>query len=1031
MSDTIDTANLSSTTSLTSQQNHSPTFSSGTGIVALDLKQSELGNAVRIQADGKILLAGVRGSGLNSYYYVARFKSDGSLDLSFNGTGTVLTTKFAAPSEKTSIHIQPDGKIILGGNGFVRIDSNGKIDQGFEINSKFVVYSTAQQSDGKFVLAGYGSNTLPGVEKDDYNSMITRFNANGGVDLSLNKTGYLELNLGKNDTIAAMVPQADGQLLLGCRINNEPTLVRVNSDGKLDSTFGVGGKATLVVSDLKALSVDIIKLQNDGKILVAGIEAGKGYLARFLPNGKLDLSFGGTGHVYLDGTSYMLDWIEPSALEVQADGKIILAGGAGYPKDAFVAIRISSDGKLDKTFNQTGTLRLDDTEVLGATGIAIQADGSILFSATKNDDAVMVRVNANGVLDRSLSVSNSVDASVNFDGGSTPVVLDNNAKIYDADLQGKSYQNTRLVLERVGGSNTQDVFSGAGNLVIAEGKVQLKGVVIGSYTQENGRLEIQFTEAANEESVSATLRQIAYKNLNTHATKDVAIAWTFDDGTNTSNSSATSISTVKVLGIANMNAPSSSDSSVIGVEDEDYVFKVSDFVFKDIDSADSLQSITVTGVPTKGGLFKVDSQNRTQREVQVGDVIDVNELVRGKFVYHAPLNANGENLSSFRVRVSDGSDLSPSATISLGVKAVNDLPSGSVELQGHLTAGETLEAKNKVEDADGIGVVNYQWTVDGIAEAGATKSSFALTNSHIGKVISVIASYTDAGGTKEQVSSTVSKPIGGSFQGTIKNDQFTSTERDEIFNGGLGLDTAIYSDKLGNYTIKNRGSHIEVQNKSGVDGTDYLLNMESIKFSDFTLNLGIQSKAAGSKPAEIASLVELYISFFNRIPEADGLSYWISQMQSGRKVSQIADSFFEAGTSFPDLTGYSKSMTDIDFINTIYRNTLGRAGGADQEGLKYWAAELASGNATRGSLVTTILNSAHSFKGDAQWGFVADLLDNKKAVGVKLAVDWGIGYSNDADAIGVGMAIAALITPQSTAQALALIGINSDDLQLY
>ena len=843
MSGCIVTATLSSITSSTSQQNHSPTFSSGTGIVALDLKQSELGNAVRIQADGKVLLAGVRGSGLNSYYYIARFNSDGSLDLSFNGTGIVFTTKFAAPAEKTSIHIQPDGKIVFGGHGFVRIDSTGKIDREFEINSKYVVYSTAQQSDGKFVLAGYGSSTLPGVEKDDLNSMITRFNANGGVDLSLNKTGYLELNLGKNDTIQAMVPQTDGQLLLACSINSAPTLLRVSSDGKTDPTFGVGGKATLVLADLSALSVDAMKLQNDGKILVAGVEAGKGYLARFLANGKLDLSFGGTGHVYLDGASYTLDWINPAVLEVQADGKIVLAGGTGYPKDAFVAVRISSDGKLDKTFNQTGTLRLDDTEVLGATGIAIQTDGSIVFSATKNDDAVMVRVNANGILDRSLSVSNSADASVNFNGGGAPIVLDNNAKIYDPDLQGKSYQNTRLVIERAGGANTQDVFSGAGNLVIAEGKVHLKGVVIGSYTQENGRLEIGFGEAANEDSVSATLRQIAYENLNTHATKDVAIAWTFDDGTNTSNSLATSVSTVRVIGIANINAPTSSDSSVFGVEDEDYVFKASDFVFKDIDSADSLQSITVTGVPAKGGLFKVDSQNHTQREVQVGDVIDVNELVSGKFVYHAPLNANGENLSSLRVRVSDGADLSSSATISLGLKAVNDLPSGSIELKGHLTTGETLELKNNFEDVDGIGVVNYQWMVNGIAEVGATKSSFALTDSHIGKVISLTASYIDAGGTKEQVSSIVSKPIGGRFLGTMKDDQYTSTSRDEIFNGGLGVDTVIYSDKLGNYMVKNRGSHIEVQDKLGVGGNDHLFNIESIKFSDFTLNLGIQSKS--------------------------------------------------------------------------------------------------------------------------------------------------------------------------------------------
>ena len=1027
---TISTKPNSSTT-ISTQINHAPTFSFGSGIVTLDLKQSELGNTVLVQADGKVLLAGARSSGTSSYYFLSRFNADGSLDLSFNGTGTVLTTKVAIPAEKTSIYIEPDGKIVFGGYGLVRVDSSGKIDRDFEINSSFVVDSTVQQTDGKFLLAGFGTNTLPGIEKDLYNSMIARFDANGSVDASFNKTGFLELNLGQDDTIESMAAQADGQLLLVCRINSQPTLVRVSSAGKLDTTFGVGGKLAVSQAGWVVLSADTIKLQSDGKFLVTGVESGKGYLARFLPNGQLDLSFGGTGHVHLDGTSNSLDWINPNAVEVQANGKMIVAGVIDYPNKAFVAVRIDSDGQLDKSFNQTGILRLDDPEVLGATGIAIQSDGSIVFSTTKNNDAAIIRVSSNGLLDKSLSVNNSVDATVNFTGGSSAVVLDNNARIYDPDLQGKSYQNTRLVLERVGGANTQDVFSGAGSLVLADSKVQLNGVKIGSYTQENGRLEIRFLDVANEESVSATLRQIAYKNTNSHTIKDVAIAWTFDDGTNTSNSAAKSVSTVKVLGIANANAPSSADSNVIGAEDQDYIFKASDFIFKDLDTADSLQSITVTAVPAKGGLFKVDPQNHTQRTIEVGDVIDINEIVNGKLVYRAPLDANGDNLSDFRVRVSDGADLSASATISLNIKAVNDLPSGSVEIQGRMTAGETLELKNKLVDVDGIGIVEYQWKVNGIEEAGATKSSFVLNDSHVGKSISVTASYTDGGGTKEQVSSTSSKPIGTNFQGSIKDDFFTSTSKDETFNGGLGVDTVTYSDKLGNYIVKNRGSHMEVQNKLGADGTDYLLNIESIKFSDFTLNLGIQSKAAGSKPSEIASLVELYVSFFNRIPEADGLSYWIGEMQAGKKVSQIAESFFEAGTNFPELTGYSKSMSDVDFINTVYRNTLGRSGGADQDGLKYWSAELASGHATRGSLVSTILNSAHSFKGDAQWGFVADLLDNKMAVGMKLAVDWGIGYSSNADAISVGMAIAALITPQSTTQALSVIGVNPDNLQLY
>jgi serralysin len=109
---------------------------------------------------------------------------------------------------------------------------------------------------------------------------------------------------------------------------------------------------------------------------------------------------------------------------------------------------------------------------------------------------------------------------------------------------------------------------------------------------------------------------------------------------------------------------------------------------------------------------------------------------------------------------------------------------------------------------------------------------------------------------------------------------------------------------------------------------------------------------------------------------------------------------------------------------------LGRSDGADAEGLAYWTGELASGRASNGSLVSTILNSAHTFKGDATYGWVANLLDNKLAVAKTFAIDWGLNNNTPAESISQGMAIAAAVTPTGTAAAIALIGVTASELQL-
>ena len=266
--------------------------------------------------------------------------------------------------------------------------------------------------------------------------------------------------------------------------------------------------------------------------------------------------------------------------------------------------------------------------------------------------------------------------------------------------------------------------------------------------------------------------------------------------------------------------------------------------------------------------------------------------------------------------------------------------------------------------------------------------------------------------------------------GNAVNNVLRGNAGNDSLDGGEGTDTAIFNGTLSNYMLNKAGGTYTVQAKAGTDGTDTLIAVESLRFTDKTVNLTVQAKAAAAPQADVIRLTELYVAFFNRVPDADGLAYWIEQKSAGQSISQIADVFYSAGVQYANLTGFSASMSNGDFVNVVYRNVLGRPGGADAEGLAYWSGLLADGKATRGSLVSTILDSAHTFKGNATFGFVADLLDNKYAVAKTFAIDWGLNYNTPAESISQGMAIAAAITPTSTAAAISLIGVSAADMVL-
>ena len=156
------------------------------------------------------------------------------------------------------------------------------------------------------------------------------------------------------------------------------TLVRYNTDGSLDTSFGGTGKVTTDFgSDDSAASVAI---QADGKIVAAGSSANTSdfdfALARYDSDGSLDTSFGGTGKVMTD---FMASYDFADSIAIEADGKIVAAGYTDPPISDFALARYNSDGSLDTSFGGTGKITTDfSRSEAQARSVAIQADGKIV-----------------------------------------------------------------------------------------------------------------------------------------------------------------------------------------------------------------------------------------------------------------------------------------------------------------------------------------------------------------------------------------------------------------------------------------------------------------------------------------------------------------------------------------------------------------------------------------------------------------------------------------------------------------------------
>ncbi len=328
-------------------------------------------NALVIQRDGRIVVAGVRYSGdlTQTDFAIARYLPDGSLDSSFGTGGKVTTTWGSSEEGADAIAIQPDGKLIVAGHWN---------------------WSYACSPRGRDVC-----------ERDESAFALGRYLRDGRLDTTFGTGGRVKTHLGGATAIAV---EPDGKILVA---TDKSELVRYTPSGQLDRTFGAQGKVQLRMPGKPQKS--LIALEGNGAIIAVGtwhitvrhglddVESGF-TLTRLDAAGTPDRAFGIGGRV----ASRFRSWVEHgatavAALAVERNGKIVLAGTKSAPGGiTFALIRYTHAGRLDPGFGSHGRV---------ATRVDVQKGGDYAAAVTVRGHGITV-AGTSEVIRRSALVSN-------------------------------------------------------------------------------------------------------------------------------------------------------------------------------------------------------------------------------------------------------------------------------------------------------------------------------------------------------------------------------------------------------------------------------------------------------------------------------------------------------------------------------------------------------------------------------------------------------------------------------------------------
>jgi uncharacterized delta-60 repeat protein len=342
----------------------------------------------------------------------------GALDLTFGDRG--FAPFVFGGVVHTSIALQSDGTVVAaGGTRVVRYTAAGRLDDTFRAVTSDQVRAVVIQADGRIVVAATKANPARIV--------VQRYNVDGSRDPSFASAGEFVASLGAAATFSrALALQTDGGIIVAGNYvlggKTDFVLLRLMPDGTPDGGFGAAGSVTTRFTSGRDEAHALV-LQSDGSIVVSGVSKvefddlfrgfiapGQGLLARYLPDGSLDASFGAGGTVVAN-----VDTGRGLALH---DGKILTAGK--------FLLRYGANGEVDPGFGTNGQVALDFGMANVGQGLAVQSDARILVAGS----ASLARFEANGTLDSSFGNAGTVAAVADWhEGDFTAVALQSDGGI--------------------------------------------------------------------------------------------------------------------------------------------------------------------------------------------------------------------------------------------------------------------------------------------------------------------------------------------------------------------------------------------------------------------------------------------------------------------------------------------------------------------------------------------------------------------------------------------------------------------------
>jgi uncharacterized delta-60 repeat protein len=474
-------------------------------------------NDIAVQPDGKLVAVGNTTMAFQLAVY--RYLPNGRLDTSFDGDGKAI---FSDMFHAEAVALQSDGRIVVGGtrwsgsgNGhdfqLARLTPSGALDLSFDgdgwaedFDPELIwLDAILVQPDGKIVACGYA------VVGGDEDFGVTRYNENGSRDNSFGGDGKVTVGFGGDDRCHNLALQNDGKLLVvGTKSGSDDdfAVARLESDGTLDDTSngdgGFDGNGKLTTNFVRFETAYAVAIQPDSKIVVLGSSPYEysldgSYIARYLPSGALDTTFGSGGKRIIP-TDQLLD------LVLQPDGKLLALGHhRSDNRFKFALHRMLPSGAPDTTFDGDGIAWLDFGGQDSGRALALQPDGRILAAGIKDYAAgLLVRLWPDGTLDRGGQQTHSLTFAPNYQPGYRETVYgmalqDDGSFLVAGQVYNSQYTVGDSFLTRFRSDGQPDTAFGANGSAFIFGSGLNNNAALAVAVQEDGKIVIAGYRASN------------------------------------------------------------------------------------------------------------------------------------------------------------------------------------------------------------------------------------------------------------------------------------------------------------------------------------------------------------------------------------------------------------------------------------------------------------------------------------------------------------------------------------------------------